>query len=70
MTEEQASGVEEVTASVNEISNLLEGNSKEAVDIAGIAEESAASIDELKQVIQQVNSGTEQVSKAVAYFIV
>jgi len=55
---------------VNEISNLLEGNSKEAVDIAGIAEESAASIDELKQVIQQVNSGTEQVSKAVAYFIV
>jgi len=70
MTEEQASGVEEVTASVNEISNLLEGNSKEAVEIAGIAEESAASIDELKQVIQQVNSGTSQVSKAVANFVV
>jgi methyl-accepting chemotaxis protein len=70
MTEEQASGVEEVTASVNEISNPLEGNSKEAVEIAGIAEESAASIDELKQVIQQVNSGTSQVSKAVANFVV
>ncbi|WP_306128596.1 PAS domain-containing protein [Methanospirillum purgamenti] len=70
MTEEQASGVEEVTASVNEISNLLEGNSKEAVDIAGIAEESAASIDELKSIIQQVNSGTDQVSKAVAHFVV
>ncbi|PWR69593.1 PAS domain-containing protein [Methanospirillum stamsii] len=70
MTEEQASGVEEVTASVNEISNLLDGNSKEAVEIAGIAEESAASIDELKMVIEQVNSGTSQVSKAVANFVV
>ena len=70
MSEEQASSVEEVTASINEISNLLEGNSKGAVDIAGIAEESAASLDELKKIIGQVNSGTGEVSKAIAHFVV
>ncbi len=68
MSEEQASSTEEITATVNEISNLLEGNAKQAVDIAGGAEESAASLDELRRIIGHVGDETKDVADAVSNF--
>ena len=68
MTEEQAASSEEIAASVQEVSGLLEGTSKEAVEMAGITEETAASLDQLKTIIQNVNSITETVSGAVTRF--
>ncbi len=70
MSEEQAASTEEIAASVQEVSRLLEGTSKEAVEMAGITEETAASLDQLRNIIQNVNAVTENVSGAVSRFTI
>jgi PAS domain S-box-containing protein len=68
MSEEQAASAEEIAASVQEVSGLFEGTTAEAAEMVKITEASASSLDQLKSIIQNVNSVTGSVSGAVTQF--
>jgi methyl-accepting chemotaxis protein len=54
-TQEQAATTEEITASVAEVSNLVEQTAKEAGDAAAASEESSAAIDEITRMVETVS---------------
>lgn len=54
-TEEQAATTEEITASIHEVSNLIETTAKDATDAAAATEESASALDEITRTIQKVH---------------
>ena len=68
VSEEQAATVEEVTASVNEVHNMVQATSKDAMDSAAASEEASASIDQITKVIGNVNAIVDNVSKEMAKF--
>ncbi len=54
-TEEQAATTEEITASVSEVSHLVEQTAKEAGDAAAATEESSAALDEITRMMETVD---------------
>jgi methyl-accepting chemotaxis protein len=68
MSEEQAANAEEIAASVNEVSDLMQGTADEAVNMAGVTEETSSSLDQLKEIVHDVQSVAKGVSEAVTKF--
>ncbi len=63
-TEEQAATTEEITASVGEISQIVEKTGKEASDAAAATEESAAALDEITRMVQNVETIAKEATEA------
>jgi len=67
-TEQQSAGVEEVTASVHDLSGFVRGTATEAGDAAAATEEASAAVDEITRVIERMNRIVEHVSTEMAKF--
>lgn len=60
-SEEQAASVEEVTATVNEFSDMIQQTAKESVGLAAASEESSAAVDQISQMVGQVNESVSHI---------
>lgn len=67
-SEEQAAAVEEITASVYEVSTLLQGTAREAGDAAAATEEASASIEQIGKVIANVSGIADVISREMTKF--
>ncbi len=64
-SEEQAASVEEVTATVNEFSDMVAKTAKEAVGLAAASEESSEAVHQIVSMVGQVNESMSDIGKTM-----
>ena len=69
-SEEQAATVEEVTARIIEVHEMVQMTSKDAMDAASASEETSASIDQITKMVGNVNIIVARVSQEMTKFTV
>ncbi|OQA59683.1 MAG: hypothetical protein BWY45_00598 [Euryarchaeota archaeon ADurb.Bin294] len=66
--EEQAAAVQEITASITEVEDMVRQTAKEAVNSAAATEEVSASVEQINRVVSDASIALQRISSDMGKF--